>query len=173
MLVVDPTDQVHRVRRVDAGVLQRDFASGTTEVTQYDDAGRCVAKASLGTAGLWRRRFWRSGEGDLLQRDDDRRGTTRFRYDAAHRLDGVQRPDGTVDVYAHDAAGNLLQKPGVSEGYVAGIQAGPAAEAFDTSSGGLRTSRIRGWIATRQRPCDAVSTRWCPLRSRGSRSPTC
>nr|MCU0675349.1 hypothetical protein [Myxococcota bacterium] len=27
MLVVDPTDQVHRVRRVDAGVLQRDFAS--------------------------------------------------------------------------------------------------------------------------------------------------
>ena len=39
-LVIDPTDQVHRVRRVDAGVLQRDFASGTTEVTQYDDAGR-------------------------------------------------------------------------------------------------------------------------------------
>ena len=54
-------------------------------------------------------------------------------YDAAHRLDGVQRPDGTVDVYAHDAAGNLLQKPGLSEGYVAGIQAGPAAVAFDTS----------------------------------------
>jgi RHS repeat-associated protein len=102
-------------------------------VSQYDDAGRCVAKASLGTAGLWRRRFWRSGEGDLLQRDDDRRGTTRFRYDAAHRLDGVQKPDGTVDVYAHDAAGNLLQKPGLSEGYVAGVQAGPAAVAFDTS----------------------------------------
>lgn len=42
-----------------------------------------------------------------------------------------------------------------------------------TRSGGLRTSRIRGWIATRQRPCDAASTRWCRLRSRGSRSPTC
>ena len=132
-LVIDPTDQMHRLQRVDAGVLRRDFASGTTEVAQYDSEGRCLAKASEGASGLRRRRFLRSAEGDLLERQDEARGTTRYRYDKAHRLTGVQSPDGAVHEYAHDEAGNLLRKPGLSEGYVAGVQAGPAAVAFDTS----------------------------------------
>ena len=133
-LVIDPTDQMHRLQRVDAGALRRDFASGTTEVAQYDSDGQCLAKASEGASGLRRRRFLRSAEGDLLERQDEARGTTRYRYDEAHRLTGVQSPDGAVHEYAHDAAGNLLQKPGLSEGYVAGVQAGPAAAvAFDTS----------------------------------------
>jgi RHS repeat-associated protein len=113
--VVDPTGRVHEMRRIGSGIHERRFANGTSEIAQYDGKGRCLAKVSCGRRGSWRRRFLRSGEGDLLRRDDDRRGRTDYRYDAAHRLTEVEHEAGPVETYEHDAAGNVLRKPGLRE----------------------------------------------------------
>ena len=110
--VVDPNGGEHTLRALGSGLWQRDFANGSWEVSQYDGHGRCLAKISNGSAGAWRRRFVRNAEGDLASRDDDRRGRTEYSYDALHRLAEVRRPDGSVDTYEHDAAGNVLRKPG-------------------------------------------------------------
>ena len=113
--VVDPTGREHQVQRVASGVYERRFSNGTVEVSQHDAEGQCLAKVSHGATGIWRRRFLRSGEGDLLRRDDDRRGRREYRYDAAHRLTEVVLPTGASERYEHDAAGNVLRKPGLRE----------------------------------------------------------
>ncbi|MCB9661885.1 MAG: HNH endonuclease [Sandaracinaceae bacterium] len=123
LLVVDPTDRVHRVQRLGAGIVRRELASGTTEVSQHDGRGRCWGKTSYWDSGSkrpWTRKFWRSGEGDLLAREDSLRGTSRYTYDAAHRLTSVTDADGRQGEYAHDAAGNLRKKPGLADAHVGG-----------------------------------------------------
>ncbi|MEZ4326108.1 MAG: RHS repeat-associated core domain-containing protein [Polyangiales bacterium] len=105
--------------------MQRDLASGVTEVSQHDGRGHCLSKTRFrGGADRverpWTRRFWRSGEGDLRAREDSLRGTTRYAYDAAHRLATVTHADGRQEAYAHDAAGNLRQKPGLRDAHVGG-----------------------------------------------------
>ncbi|MCB9661889.1 MAG: RHS domain-containing protein [Sandaracinaceae bacterium] len=125
VLVVDPTDRVHRVQRLGAGIVQRDLASGVTEVSQHDGRGHCLSKTRFrGGADRverpWTRRFWRSGEGDLRAREDSLRGTTRYAYDAAHRLATVTHADGRQEAYTHDAAGNLRAKPGLRDAHVGG-----------------------------------------------------
>jgi YD repeat-containing protein len=145
VLVVDPTDRVHRIHRLGAGIVQRDLASGTTEVSQHDGQGHCLSKTAFESGAdakrpTWTRRFWRSGEGDLLAREDSLRGTTRYTHDAAHALVGVTHPDGRQDEYAHDAARNLLTKPGLTSGRT-DLPPGMYA-AWDTTHVGLTANRL-------------------------------
>jgi RHS repeat-associated protein len=145
VLVVDPTDRVHRIHRLGAGIVQRDLASGTTEVSQHDGLGHCLSKTAFESGAdakrpTWTRRFWRSGEGDLLAREDSLRGTTRYTHDAAHALIGVTHPDGRQDEYAHDAARNLLTKPGLTSGRT-DLPPGMYA-AWDTTHVGLTANRL-------------------------------
>lgn len=114
--IEDPTGGVHHVRRVAPGVVLREAANGTSELHQYDERGLCLARASVGRTGGWRRRFVLSGEGDLWERQDDRRGMTWHEYDAGHRLVASHREGVPVERYTYDLANNLRSQPGLSEG---------------------------------------------------------
>jgi RHS repeat-associated protein len=112
--VIDPTGRSHTFSRLGSGIYQRRFSSGAREVSQFDVQGRCLAKALYHKANddqPWLRAFSYSGEGDLLEQRDSQRGTTRFAYDAAHRLQGVMHPNKRVDVYEYDSADNLVSLP--------------------------------------------------------------
>ena len=124
-IVLDPGSQTQRLRLAGPGLVERGASNDTQELTHYDRDGRCLMKAAEGP-GLgkgndgWARKFTYSGEGDLLRRDDNLRGTTAYQHDEAHRLAAVRLPDGSQQRYAYDRAGNLVQAPGL----VARIQRG-------------------------------------------------
>ena len=115
-VITDPTGSVHDLR-VDGrrGMVTRTLANGTVETLRYDRAGqlreRALGRPHAGTT-RWSWRY--SREGDLLE-GTDTRGTTRYEYDAAHRLTAETGPDGRRHRYEYDPAGNLLKKPGVGE----------------------------------------------------------
>jgi RHS repeat-associated protein len=119
-VVLDPGGQTQRLRLRAPGLIQRSCSNDVEEMSHYDPSGRCLLKAAEGAPGLangtggWARRFVYSGEGDLLRRDDNVRGTTTFEHDDAHRLSKVHSADGTVEEYVYDRAGNLLRAPGLS-----------------------------------------------------------
>ena len=118
-IVLDPGGQTQRLRLAGPGLVERAASNDTQELTHYDRDGRCLMKAAdgpgLGTANNgWARKFVYSGEGDLLRRDDNLRGTTAYEHDEAHRLAAVRLPDGSQQRYAYDRAGNLVQAPGVA-----------------------------------------------------------
>lgn len=113
----DPTGREHRLRREPTGLVLREHANGTRELTQYDDLGRLRATLAwkLTQDGALQSRWARydySPEGDLLGTWDSLRGETRYTLDAAHRLVGEDGPRGSFS-YRRDAAGNLLEKPGL------------------------------------------------------------
>src|SRR5207237_7481322 len=69
VLMKDPGGKTQRVRFQGNGLIVRDHSNGTSEVAQFDSAGRCLAKLSLrSTASLltWSRRFTYSPAGALL-----------------------------------------------------------------------------------------------------------
>lgn len=134
--IVDPTGGTHRVYTDADGVYVRELANGACELQQFDPQGRCLAKVLFrrGKSGEeWVREFRYSGDGDLQQREDNRRGRTRYRYDALHRLIGVSPEDGEEDEYAYDVASNLAFKPGLREGFVS-AQTAEAARYYETST---------------------------------------
>jgi RHS repeat-associated protein len=132
--VTDPTGRSHELRCLAPGVYQRTFSSGAREISQYDVAGRCLLKAlrrGPADADAWVRRYELSGEGDLLACADSRYGTTRYTYDAAHRLVSALHPSQQADLYEYDLADNLVRMPsalrdargsGIDERF--GVQAG-------------------------------------------------
>lgn len=121
-IVVDPTESRHRMRTLGPGVFERALSNGTNEYAQYDHDGRCVAKVAVrgDSPPALGRRYYHSDEGDLLAVDDSRVGRTRFAYDAAHRLRARMCPDGRVDAFEYDLAGNLRLMPGLEASYQAG-----------------------------------------------------
>jgi len=114
--ITDPTGRAHQVRRILSGIIERRFAGGLVETSQYDGEGRCLARANENRRGVWRRRFTYSGDGDLRCREEERVGKTYYLHDAAHRLTAVHHPDGRVEPYEHDRGGNVVHMPGLSEG---------------------------------------------------------
>ena len=118
-IVLDPGGQTQRLRLAGPGLVERCASNDTQELTHYDRDGRCLLKAAdgpgLGTGDDgWARRFVYSGEGDLLRRDDNLRGTTAYEHDEAHRLAAVRLPGGGQQRYGYDRAGNLVQAPGMA-----------------------------------------------------------
>jgi RHS repeat-associated protein len=116
-LVVDPTGAVHRLEISPNGLLARVLANGTAELCQYDARGRCRRKAAVrgGSTSPWLRTYHYSAAGDLRTATDTGAGVTRYGYDAAHRLVEEVLPGGVSRAYQHDAAGNLLRQPGLTD----------------------------------------------------------
>lgn len=113
--IVDPSGHVHRLMHTGRGIVTCQFAHGTSETWQYAPSGVCLAKVTWGPTSIWRRRFVRSPSDRLQYREDDRRGVTRYTYDAARRVTSMQLRDGSIATYVYDEAGNLIAKPGLSE----------------------------------------------------------
>ena len=116
VVITDPGGGQHSVRLLGVGMVLRTMSNGSSELTRFDAAGRCLLKATTrhrSFATPWTRAYSYSGEGDLLQVEDSMNGTIRYEYDAAHRLRGEVKGKATQS-YRYDAAGNLLEQPGLS-----------------------------------------------------------
>lgn len=110
-------------RGVDGGVFVQHGAtfSGTSELQQYDAAGRLTARGvyqryqalANNPLAAWISCYRYSAEGDLLEVRDTQRGHRWFEVDAAHRLAAELRFDGHRVDYTLDQAGNILSKPGL------------------------------------------------------------
>src|SRR5262249_51253748 len=114
--VIDPGERAHEVQVLGGGLLRRSMGNGTTEVAQFDAAGRCLFKLRRPPQEFGRpcsQVYVYSPEGDLRRIEDSRRGTTEYTYDPAHRLTGEFLGSGERRRYCHDDAGNLLEKPGL------------------------------------------------------------
>ncbi len=114
VVVTDPTGATHRLRFQGNGRIERQFASGTSEVSVYGEDGRCLERIRTGVGGEWARRYRYSPEGDLSAVADSVHGDTSYRYDAAHRVTGMQRPGATLEPIDLDPAGNVLRMPGLT-----------------------------------------------------------
>jgi RHS repeat-associated protein len=118
LVVTDPTGGQHRLKISPAGLVVKLLANGARELCQYDAAGRCRRKVLVRNArdsSLWMRGYAYSAAGDLLVVADTKRGTTHYRYDAAHRLVEETLPDGAPRGFGHDGAGNLVRQPGLTD----------------------------------------------------------
>ncbi|MGH9629947.1 MAG: RHS repeat-associated core domain-containing protein, partial [Bryobacteraceae bacterium] len=115
LIVQDPAGAEHRFSRSRDGALRKELSNGSQEIVFYDSAGRCRFKllARDATEQRWARRYTYSGEGDLIRVQDSRSGETSYEFDRSHRLAAERASSGVESVYAHDAAGNLLAKPGL------------------------------------------------------------
>ena len=116
--LADPRGVTHTIYALGRGLVVRTAGNGTRETVQFDEAGRCLLKATmLRRADLWVRKYSYSAEGDLLGVEDNLRGRARYFCDAAHRLVGAEIAAGPNHVFELDLAGNLLRQPGL-EGVV-------------------------------------------------------
>jgi RHS repeat-associated protein len=114
----DPGGKAHTIRMLGQGLIERQMANGSLEVSQFDREGRCLLK-------MQSRHHWYlepssqlyiySTAGDLRQIEDSRQGSTIYEYDAAQRLIKEKRPGADPHRFRHDLAGNLLEKPGLKD----------------------------------------------------------
>jgi len=111
--IVTSDGSTHRVRPFPGGMFERVHADGHHELSHFDGQGRCTGRylwnAKRGDEVQWYARYHYSPAGELLKAEDSARGTTSFAYDAAHRLMGLRRSDGTAVEFRYDPAGNLLR----------------------------------------------------------------
>lgn len=117
VLVTDPTGNSHRLHYSRTGVFVHELANGTKQVTCYDKRGQCCYKATMprdSSTATWETRYSYSSEGDLLAVEGTG-GTTRYRYDVAHRLAREILPTAQEHEFAHDLANNLIHQPGLEE----------------------------------------------------------
>jgi len=115
-IVQDPTGGRHRLQVGKSGLVVKHLANGSKELCHFDQDGRCRCKAlshNRGDSTFWMRGYAYSLVGDLLAVADSNRGTTKYRHDAAHRLIEDILPGGHARRFQHDAAGNLLEQPGL------------------------------------------------------------
>jgi RHS repeat-associated protein len=117
--LVAPTGVTAYIRHADDGIILRECSNGTREWLQYDHEGRLEGRmtsraAADGQHVGWGVRYGYSKVGDLLSIADSARGTTQFEVDGAHRLLVEIPPRGEPLRYEHDAASNLIHKPGLS-----------------------------------------------------------
>lgn len=152
--IVDPTGATHTLRRVAPGVFRRELADRTTELAQYAPDGRCLAKSVTAADGArWSREYAYSLEGDLLAARDSARGTTYYEHDAAHQIASVRRENEEPLRYTYDAAGNLLEKPGLR-----GVTLAPGNRLY-AANGDAFEYDVRQNLAVRRGP-DGVPTRF-------------
>jgi RHS repeat-associated protein len=116
-VVQDPTGAQHRFQFGATGLIIRHLANGARELCQFDDDGRCRRKAVTRGArdsAPWMRSYAYSAAGDLASVADTKAGVTKYRFDAAHRLIEETPPWGPPRRFGHDAAGNLVLQPGLT-----------------------------------------------------------
>jgi len=122
----------------DDGVVARECGNGTREWLQYDEEGRLEARLAArpepgGGWTSWGVRHRYTGEGDLTSTADSVRGTSFYEVDVAHRLVAERGPGGERVTYTHDAADNLVAKPGLSRLEIGqgNLAVGTAEEIFE------------------------------------------
>jgi RHS repeat-associated protein len=118
LTLVDPTGGEHTLRVSEPGLVLREHPNGTRELLEYNDQGLCEGRLSWKVAGdgsvqTSATRYRYSAEGDLLEILGTQEGRVEYEVDAAHRLVAESGPGGRRE-YRLDAAGNVLQKPGLS-----------------------------------------------------------
>lgn len=117
LAITDPTGTRHRIESADDGTITRTLGDAAVERLWYDDRGVCVRSELRsnceGTARPWIREYRSSAHGDLLAVHDSRHGSTSYRYDGLHRLVDARPGSGACERYRWDAAGNLLEQPGL------------------------------------------------------------
>jgi YD repeat-containing protein len=112
--IIDPTGRSHAFYISDDGLILKELANGTRELSQYDAKGRCLRKVVSSADGAqYSKRNSYSAAGDLLLVEDNRRGRIEYHFDASHRLKIAEREDGRNELYHHDKAGNLILQPGL------------------------------------------------------------
>lgn len=132
----DPLGNRHAIVLSRDGTALRRLACGAQEMVEFDSLGRCLGKhlfAVESRVPVWRRRFEYSPEGDLAAVEDSERGTTRYRYDAAHQLAEVSAPDGRGSgLYRYDVGGNLIAAP-----HLLGVEIAPGNKLVQANGGAL------------------------------------
>lgn len=117
-VVHDCARGTHRLQLGKTGLVLKHLFNGSKELCQFDRDGRCRCKALVTKrqdSALWMRSYAYSATGDLLLVADTNRGITKYRHDAAHRLLEEIRSVGPARCFQHDAAGNLLEQPGLKD----------------------------------------------------------
>ena len=128
LTITDPTGASHHLAFSDDGTVSRTTSNGTVEVARHGEHGRCLRKAvTLPGRRSWTRYYTYSEAGDLLEERHENPpalgqtaaapwfSTTRYQYDAAHRLTRAEPDGGAAETFHHDDAGNLLLQPGLSD----------------------------------------------------------
>jgi RHS repeat-associated protein len=150
--IADPRGVTHTIQALGRGLMVRTLGCGSIETAQFDQAGRCLMKATMRRrADLWLRKFSYSAEGDLLAVTDNVRGAAHYRCDAAHRLVGAELPGGEKQVFDLDMAGNLLRQPGL-QGVVldeGNRLAAANGDRFEYNDRNHVASRVGNWGTTR------------------------
>jgi YD repeat-containing protein len=145
LVITDPTGRIHTFDFSHDGLILKKLANGTRELAQYDARGRCLRKVVSSADGTQHRRSYRySAAGDLVQVEDNWRGTVQYHYDAAHRLKAAEYQDGRTDLYAHDEAGNLVLQPGLE-----GVRIGVGNQ-LQQANGGWFSYDHRGNVVRRE-----------------------
>lgn len=155
-IIQDPTGARHRFEVGKTGLVVKHLASGSKELCQFDEDGRCRRKALIRNnrdSTLWMRGYAYSAMGDLLTVADTKRGTTKYRHDAAHRLTEEAPPAGPARRFQHDAAGNLLEQPHLKAVVL------DEANRLKEANGERFTYNHRGDMSERQGP-DGATTRY-------------
>jgi len=110
--LTDPTGATHTIRTGAGGLILREFADGSSYLSQHDGEGRCLRKAAWRRGDgrvRWQHTYRYSGEGDLLSDQSGDGRETKYAYDTAHRLTARNG-----DRFTFDAAGNLTEQPGLT-----------------------------------------------------------
>jgi RHS repeat-associated protein len=118
LVIEAPGGGAQRLQRGEHESLLMTLGNGTRALSLHDHDGRCVGRAVWRRRGastaLWSVEYSYSAEGDLHKIVDNARGATEYAYDAAHRLIGEAGPGEAKIAFALDAAGNILDKPGLA-----------------------------------------------------------
>jgi RHS repeat-associated protein len=109
--LVDPSGATLTWTPSTRGPVAIRWHNGVDEQVYFDPEGRLLGRDRTlpTTRAQWSSRYAYSAEGDLRESVDSVRGVLGFDVDAAHRLVGVRRPDGSVERVVHDAASNLVE----------------------------------------------------------------
>ncbi len=153
LIVADPAGGQHRFQFGTTGLIAKDLANGTRELSQFDDRGRCLRKSlyrPVATSAPQIRSYLYSAHGDLLGVNDTVKGQTKYAYDAGHRLTEEAIPGSPPRRFAFDAAGNLLVQPGLSVAVV-----GPG-NTLNEANGATLTFNDRGHLSARSSPRGSV-----------------
>jgi RHS repeat-associated protein len=143
--VQDPAGAVHRIQFGPSGWVLRAHASGTVTLTRFDESGRCVETAIRSRDGSSRRISYRySPGGHLTECFDTARGRVFYKYDAANRIKAEMLSDGTERQFGFDAAGNLIQGPGLDT-----VSVGPGNQ-VDSANQERFTYGDRGHLSFRE-----------------------
>src|SRR5262249_6175393 len=114
LFITDPTGGESEIDFSDNGVIVRRVSNGSDRLAQYDSAGRCLFKSLArrnDAEGFWTRVYLYSGEGYLLEAQDNLNGSTHYEYEGGYRLRAMRR-EGKTEEFQYDAADNLLKQPG-------------------------------------------------------------